>query len=111
MRETVVETAELEPSFGEQVHRAGIVERDRDLRLVRCGAAAVLKPLERSRGSRCFTGASSTAMSSTAPSRARSWRRDVDFHAGAEDVLQRVALDRSALWDFFNEEDVPAFLA
>src|SRR5205823_10683997 len=88
-REAVVETTELEASLGNEMHCAGVVELDRNLTLGRCwrrgygygfrGLGRLWRRIDYRHVFDC-------------PVAGESGRRDVHLHAGAEDVLQRIAL-------------------
>src|SRR3981081_3796718 len=92
--EAVIEATKLEPTLGEQMRSAGVVKADRDLMLCRRWRAHVFHRY---------------VLDCTLSSETR--RRDIHLHAGAENVLERIALDRRRLRELFDEEDVRAFLA
>src|SRR5688500_5717956 len=90
LRNRVVEATELEMALGDEVRAAAVAEADSDLafrwRNVLDGHVLDCRiALE------------------------AGWR-DIDFHAGAEDVLKRISAGDGALRNFLHEENVPAFL-
>src|SRR6202171_137138 len=91
--EDVVEATELKAALGEQMHSTGVVKVYRDLTLCPRWRAHVFHR----------HGLDCTIAPETG------WG-DIHLHAGAEDVLERVTLDRCALRELLDKEDVPAFL-
>src|SRR5688500_15997489 len=90
-RKRVVGPAEFEVSLGDEMHAAAVAEANRDLSL---------------RWRDLFDRHVFDRRISL-----ESGGRDVDFHARAEDVLKRIAAGAAALRNFFDEENIPAFLA